>query len=324
MNILLFARTKNRAYRVSSQKKHHYYFSLGKEMTDILHRVIADSGNVFGLACDATQLVNEACRRHDAGPTAAAALGRALTGAVLLSALLKDGQSVQLKFEGGGPIKTIITEAGYDGWVRGYVGNPQADVPLKNGKVDVATGLGRAGFLTVTKDIDVKQKYQGTIQLYSSEIGEDIAYYLLESEQTPSIVALGVQLNRDGSVDAAGGYLIQALPPVDETILTSLESRMREIPSISDHFLAGKAVPEILATLFADTPHHATASTQLSYKCSCSREKMEGAVASLGTTGLQELIEKEGGAEVQCEFCRDFYKFTKSELTTLLNRIEKH
>ncbi|WP_163336267.1 Hsp33 family molecular chaperone HslO [Desulfopila sp. IMCC35008] len=293
-------------------------------MTDILHRVIADSGNVFGLACDTTLLVNEACRRHDTGPTAAAALGRALTGAVLLSALLKDGQSVQLKFEGCGPIKKIITEAGYDGWARGYVGNPQADVPLKNGMVNVAAAIGRAGFLTVTKDIGLKQKYQGTIQLYTGEIGEDIAYYLLESEQTPSIVALSVQLNKDGSVGAAGGYLVQALPPVDETILTKLEARVQDIPSISDHLHTGKGASEMLATLFADIPHHATGTTGLDYTCSCNREKMEGAIISLGTESLRDLIAKEGGAEVQCEFCRDYYSFSKSELTTIINRLEKH
>lgn len=290
-------------------------------MTDTLHRVITDSGNLFGIACDTTQLVNEACRRHDAGPTAAAALGRAMTGALLLAALLKDGQSVQLKFEGAGPLQKIITEAGYDGWCRGYVGNPQADVPLANGLVDVPAGLGRAGFLTVTKDIGLKQRYQGMIQLYTSGIGEDIAYYLLESEQLPSVVALSVQLNPNGTIDAAGGYLIQALPPVEEAILETIEGRVASLPSVSSHLLQGKSVAEILAILFAGIPHHSTASTPLHYTCSCTREKMEAAVRSLGKEELRDLLETEGQADVHCEFCRDTYRFDRDALEKMLSAL---
>jgi len=287
-------------------------------MTDILNRIIADDGKLFGLACNTTDLVNEACRKHDVGPTAAAALGRALTASALLAALLKDGQHVQLKFEGSGPLGKIITEAGYDGWTRGYVANPQADVPLKAGRIDVAAGLGRAGFLTVTKDIGLKNKYQGMIQLYTSEIGEDIAYYLLESEQTPSVVALSVHLQPDGSVSAAGGYLIQALPPVDESILVNLETRVQTLPRFSEQLISGRSPADILADLFADIPHHSTASNKLYYQCSCSRDKMETAIFSLGNKELRYLLEHEGGADVQCEFCRDSYRFNRADLEKLL------
>jgi len=288
-------------------------------MKDILHRVIADDGKFFGLACDTTRLVNEACHKHDVGPTAAAALGRALTGSALLAALLKDGQYVQLKFEGSGPLGKIITEAGYDGWTRGYVANPQADVPLKNGSVDVASGLGRAGFLTVTKDIGGKQKYQGMTQLYTSEIGEDIAYYLLESEQTPSVVGLSIHLQPDGTISAAGGYLIQALPPVDEGIITNLEHKVSGLASVSRMLKDGAVPAEILSQLFADIPHHSTASTELIYQCSCSVEKMERAVFSLGNDELKYLLEHEGGANVQCEFCRDSYHFDRAALEKMLS-----
>lgn len=287
-------------------------------MTDILHRVIADSGKLFGLACDTTQLVNEACRRHDVGPTAAAALGRGLTGAILLSALLKDNQHVQLKFEGSGPLGKIITEAGYNGWARGYVANPQADVPLRDGLVDVAAGLGRAGFLTVTKDIGLKKKYQGMIQLYTSEIGEDIAYYLLESEQTPSVVALSVKLNPNGNIDAAGGFLIQALPPVDDTLIDSIEQQVTALPAVSSMLQSGQSVGSILERVFSGIPHHATASTPLIYSCSCSKEKMENALFSLGDRELHDLMENENGADVQCEFCRDKYRFSRMDLEKML------
>ncbi len=295
-----------------------------KQMTDILHRTISDSGKVFGLACNTTHLVNEACRRHDTGPTAAAALGRALTGAILLAALLKDGQSVRLKFEGNGPFKKIITEAGYDGWSRGYVANPRADIPLNNGLVDVASGLGRAGFLTVSKDIGLEQQYQGITQLYTSEIGEDIAFYLLESEQTPSVVALSVQLHPSGIIEAAGGYLIQALPPVEESLLATIEQQTKKLPSLSSHLAAGKSAAEILATVFCDIPHHTTATTPLRYQCSCTQEKMKAALCSLGYGELQELKENQEGIEIICEFCRDRYSFDTQEIAALLNQQDEN
>jgi molecular chaperone Hsp33 len=293
-------------------------------MIDILHRVIANDGRLFGLACDTTRLVNEACRKHDVGPTAAAALGRALTGSTLVAALLKDGQYVQLKFEGSGPLGKIITEAGYDGWSRGYVANPRADVPLKDGRIDVASGLGRAGFLTVTKDIGMKKKYQGMTQLYTSEIGEDIAYYLLESEQTPSIVGLSVHLLPDGTVSAAGGFLVQALPPIEESLIISLESQVKALPPITEFLNNGNSPADILSLLFKDIPFHPTASTNLSYQCSCNRDKMEGAVMSLGSQELKELLETEEGAEVQCEFCRDQYHFNKDDLVRMIAMIEQN
>jgi molecular chaperone Hsp33 len=292
-------------------------------MADSLERVISQSGNFFGVACNTTKLVTEACRRHDVGPLAAAALGRALTGAALLAALLKDSQSVFLKFEGNGPLKKIITEAGYDGWVRGYVANPHADVPLRNGRIDVATGLGRAGFLTVVKDIGNNQKYPGTIQLYTSEIGEDLAYYLSQSEQTPSAVALAIHLEKDGSIGASGGFLVQSLPPADETVPAQLEKEIAAMPPLSQLLLEGKRPSEILSLLFKKIPHKTIGTRELVYACSCNRAKMEGALFSLGEEDIRYLLEKEVGAEVHCEFCRQSYRFGKDELLALLKTDQK-
>ncbi|MGB3211273.1 MAG: Hsp33 family molecular chaperone HslO [Desulforhopalus sp.] len=289
-------------------------------MADSIERVISKSGNIFGVACNTTELVTEACRRHDVGPLAAAALGRALTGAALLAALLKDNQSVFLKFEGNGPLKKIITEAGYDGWVRGYVANPHADEPLNNGLIDVAAGLGRAGFLTVVKDIGNNQKYPGTIQLYTSEIGEDLAFYLSQSEQTPSAIALAIHLKKDGSIGAAGGFLIQSLPPADDILLSELENEIAAMPSLSQLLLEGTGPAEILSLLFKNVPHKKTGKRALVYSCSCSRPKMEGALFSLGEEDLRYLLEQENGAEVHCEFCRQSYRFDKNELERLLNK----
>lgn len=296
---------------------------LKKSLHDTIERVISESGDFFGVACNTTDLVTEACRRHDVGPLAAAALGRALTGAALLAALLKDNQSVLLKFEGNGPLKKIITEAGYDGWVRGYVANPHADVPLKNGSIDVATGLGRAGFLTVVKDIGHNQKYPGTIQLYTSEIGEDIAYYLSQSEQTPSAIALAIHLEKDGTIGVSGGFLIQSLPPADETLLEHLEKEIAAMPPLSQLLLEGKRPAEILSQLFKKVPHRTIGTRKLTYACSCNKAKMEGALFLLGQEDIQQLLEQEDSTEVRCEFCRQNYRFGKNELEKILKTNQK-
>lgn len=287
-------------------------------MADSLKRVISESGNLLGIACNTTALVTRACKMHDVGPLAAVALGRALTGAALLAALLKDGQSLQLKFEGTGPLGKIITEAGYDGWTRGYIANPHAELPLKEGSVDVASGVGKAGFLTVTKNIGRSKKYPGTIQLYTSEIGEDLAYYLSTSEQTPSAIAVSMQIRSDASIAAAGGFLVQSLPPADENSLSGIEKEIGRLPSPSQFFLSGKGPEDILSTLFKNVPHKMTGSRELIYSCSCSKEKMKSALFSLGYDDLSLLLQQEGKAEVHCQFCRDSYIFNRNELEAIL------
>lgn len=272
----------------------------------------------MGFACDTTHLVTEACRRHDVGPTAAVALGRALTGAILLAALLKDDQSVMLRFEGSGSLGRIVAEAGNTGWARGYVAEPRAEVPLREGKIDVAAGLGRAGFLTVTKDIGMKQKYEGMVQLATGEIGEDIAYYLSESEQIPSAIGLGVYLEPDGSIAAAGGFLVQSLPPADEELIAGIERQINALTSVTEMLREGKTPGDILGILFAAIPHRATTHTELTYSCSCSREKMQDAVFSLGNAEIKSLLDSESGVEVQCEFCRDSYRFAREDLEKML------
>ncbi|MDR0477583.1 MAG: Hsp33 family molecular chaperone HslO [Desulfobulbaceae bacterium] len=287
-------------------------------LPDSLSRVIADDGGFFALACVVSDAASEASRRHDCGPLAAIALGRALTGAVLLAALLKDGQSVQLKFEGNGPLGKIIAEAGYDGWLRGYVAEPRAEAPLVAGRLSVAQGLGRAGFLTVKKFIGLPQAYQGMVQLRTSEIGEDIAWYLLESEQKPSYVALTALALAAGQVPAAG-LLIQPLPGAGEASLAAIEKALAALPPLSS-FLTEKVTSEtIAARLCQNIAHHATASRSLRYECGCSVEKMRAALATLGAAQLQEILAEKGGVEVHCEFCRRSYLFSAPELRQLID-----
>ena len=205
-------------------------------MSDYLVRSMSKDGSIRGLAAVSTALVEEARRRHGALPTAAAALGRALTGGALLGAGLKTGQRVALKFEGDGPLKKIVVEAESNGAVRGYVAEPGVHLPSKNGKLDVAGAVGRTGLLTVSKDLRLKEPYQGIVQLVSGEIAEDLAFYLAESEQVPSAVALGVYVETHGAVAAAGGFLIQTLPPVREEILEQLIARHQKT-AVSNRFI---------------------------------------------------------------------------------------
>lgn len=292
-------------------------------MNDYLVRIITRSGTVRALACVTTELVNEACRRHGARPTASAALGRALTGGALFGALLKTGQRVALRFEGNGPLQKIIVEAESNGAVSGYVGVPEVDLPDRDGKLDVAGALGRAGFLTVIQDLGMKEPYKGVVQLQSSEIAEDLAYYLTSSEQIPSAVGLGVLVAPDGGIAAAGGFLIQALPGHDENEVDLLMERIGRLPRLSEQ-LAGGATPEdLLALIFADIPYDTLEKRALAFHCSCSRERVERALIALGADDLRRLIDEQGEAAVACEFCRESYLFNREELEGVLQGMEK-
>ena len=292
-------------------------------MSDYLIRILTTSGNVRALACVSTGLVEEARQRHGASPVAAAALGRALTGGALMGALLKSGQRIALKFEGNGPLQKLIVEAEPDGTVRGFVAVPEVDLPLRNGTLDVAGAIGRAGFLTVTKDLQLKEPYKGMVQLYTSEVAEDLAYYLTESEQTPSAVGLGTFVAGDGSVAASGGFLIQALPPGDDELIDRLMERIGQLPPLSELFLSGTTPETLLERLFADIPYTMLERRELRFQCSCSREKIERVLISLGREDLGKLAEEREETEVTCEFCRQRYTFDRREVAELLANLDR-
>ena len=291
-------------------------------MADHLQRVISKDGKFFGFACITTELVAEACKRHDTGPLAAVALGRALTANALLAALLKDDQRVMLKFEGNGPLAKIITEGLASGDLRGFVAHPHADVPLKNGIIDVAAGLGKAGLLTVTKDIGGSHNYEGTIQLYTSEIGEDVAYYLSESEQTPSAIGVGVQVDSNGTILCAAGFLIQSLPPADEELISSLENNISTLGSVTQYILDGHTPNDVLEVLFGSIPHRTLLKQELRYQCSCNVDKMKKALLTLQKDDLIKLKEERpDGVDVRCEFCAKLYHFDTSMLEKIIDEL---
>lgn len=287
-------------------------------MTDYLVRIITTSENIRALACVTTDLVNEACRRHATQPTASAALGRALTAGTLMGALLKTGQRVALRFEGNGPLEKILVEAESNGTVRGRVGNPDVLLLNPEGKLDVAAALGRAGFLTVTKDLGMKEPYRGMVQLLSSEIAEDLALYLTESEQIPSAVGLGVFVEPDNRISAAGGFLIQSLPPGNEEEVERLMEQIGKLPPITQMLREGKTPEDILATLFAGIPYQVLEKRALAFQCTCSKEKIERALVSLGRAELTDMAEQEEETEVTCEFCRQVWRLSREDLKRLL------
>lgn len=284
-------------------------------------RTMTQNGRVLGLACHTTDLVEEAARLHNTAPTASAALGRALTGGALMAALLKQDQGLALKFEGGGPVGRIIVEADRNGNVRGLVSNPEADLPPRKGKLDVSGIVGNNGFLTVIKDLGGKENVQGIVSLRSGEIAQDLAYYFAESEQIPSAVGLSVFVETDGSVSAAGGFLIQSLPPSDEALIDTLMSRLEKLPPVTQILRDGGTPESLLATVFADIPYHTLDKDELKLTCSCNQKRLERVIISLGREEIESLIEDLGDVDITCEFCRKTYHFAKWALEDLLQEI---
>jgi molecular chaperone Hsp33 len=285
-------------------------------------RVMSGQASFLGLACVTTDLVDEAARLHETSPAASVALGRALTGGLLMGALMKRGQSVGLKFEGNGPLKKVLIEADSDGAVKGFVGNPDVDVPFIPGKIRVSDALGSEGFLTVFKDVGLREPYQGIVKLRTGEIAEDLAYYFAESEQIPTAVGLGVYVEPDGKVAAAGGFLIQSFPPVDEQLMNRLVDQIGKLPPVTEMLRRGEGPEAILNAIFAGIPFYVIERRDLFYRCSCSRERIERVLISLGCDELKALLAEEGQAEVTCEFCRTSYRFTGPELETLIQEAE--
>ena len=287
-------------------------------MNDHYIRAMSQSGGIRVLVCSIGRLADEICRLQQASNTASIAIGRGLAAGALLGGLLKGGQRVALKYEGNGPLRKLIVEADSDGALRACCGDPTAEVEPAAGRWNVPELLGRAGFLTVTKDLGLGgAPYQGMVQLSSSEIGEDLAQYLAESEQIPSAVGVGVTLNVEGGIAVGGGFLVQALPgKAGDAEIEAMLARIAALRPLGE-ILATGGTEQLLADLLADTPYNRLESRELFFRCGCSREKVEQALHSLGAAGIRELREEDGHAEVTCEFCRQTYRLAAEELAGL-------
>jgi len=286
-------------------------------MNDHLVRILSGDGSLRAVAAVTTELVETICRQQGTDPTASVALGRLVSGAALMGALLKGDQRLALMIEGNGPLQKLHAETDAFGHIRGSVKNTVAGLPPQNGRFDVAGAIGKAGFLHVTKDLGLKEPYRGTVQLYTSEVAEDLAYYLTTSEQVPSTVGLGVALDDQFAVTAAGGFLVQAMPGGNEVLIPLLEERIRQLPPITDLLRDGKSPSDILNRLFLDVPFTMQLETRLVFRCTCNRRQIIGMLAGLPAADIRTLITEEQGASVTCQFCKKVYSFTADELAAL-------
>lgn len=285
-------------------------------------RCITDDGCVFVLAADTTDISETSRQIHNTSKVCTAALGRALTGASFMGILLKgQDSSVTLRFNGGGPAGSVIAVADSDGNVRGYVMNPDVNLPLnEKGKLDVGGAVGTDGFLTVIKDIGMKEPFVGQIPLVSGEIAEDLTSYYAISEQVPSVCALGVLVNPDLTVAVSGGFLIQLLPTADDTIIDKVERGLQGLPSVTSMLAEGLTPEEICKKVLPEFNVEILDTAECEYKCNCSRERVEQALISVGREELLDMANDEV-TEVKCHFCPEVYKFTSDDIKELAKNI---
>ncbi|HHU78535.1 MAG: Hsp33 family molecular chaperone HslO [Caldicoprobacterales bacterium] len=289
---------------------------------DYMVRGIAANGKLRAFAAVTTDLVAEAVRVHDLSPVAAAALGRVLTAAGMMAMDSKNDTDVlSVIVKGSGPLGSIVSVAAANGTLKGYVDQPRVDIPLnEDGKLDVGRAVGPEGKLTVIKDLGLKEPYVGQTNLVTGEIGDDLANYFMISEQQPSVVALGVLINPDWSVRAAGGYIIQPLPGADDEVIDKLEQKLAQVPAVSRLAADGNTPEEILHILLEDFDPKVLSKTPMQFKCDCNRERLERVVLSLGREELMDIIETEEKTELVCHYCNTRYEFTREELQTLLEK----
>lgn len=289
-------------------------------MADQIVRVLAKGAPVKASAITAKVLVERARQIHRTLPVATAALGRSLMACSLLGNQLKEEEgSVTLRIKGGGPLGTVTAVSDSGGNVRGYVQNPEVDLPLKGpAKLDVGSAVGREGTLTIIKDLRMKEPYVGTVPLVSGEIAEDVTAYLAESEQIPSACALGVLVDTDQSVLCAGGYLIQLLPGADDAVISAVERGVAAVGPVTEALRGGMTALELLRQVLKDFELEILAEEPVEYRCYCSRDRVTAALVSMGREELAGLIEEQGRAELTCQFCDKVYDYSREELTALL------
>lgn len=291
-------------------------------MKDILIIGTAAEGAVRFVGTSTTNLVDEASRIHKCSPTAAAALGRMLTSGVMMASMLKNEKDVlTLQIKGGGPAGSVVVTAYPDGKVKGYIGNPEVELPKNaKGKLDVGGAIGTDGMMTVIKDIGLKEPYVGQIPIVSGEIGDDLTYYFTKSEQTPSAVGAGVLVNGDLTIRAAGGFIIQMMPGANELVADLITYRLEEMKSITELLDSGRDIETIMKELFSDMSIKIMEYREPVFSCDCNREKVEKALISIGKADLNELYEEGGTEEIKCHFCNSAYEFTKEDIGKILNR----
>ncbi len=289
-------------------------------MYDQLIRAISQDGLIKVSAVSTRELTERARQIHKTLPVATAALGRLLAAASMMgNALKEEAASLTLQVKGGGPLGTLLAVSDHTGDVRGAVENPAVDIPLReDGKLDVGAAVGNQGALTVIRDLKMKEPYVGSVGLLWGEIAEDIALYFVESEQIPTACGLGVLVDRDQSVLAAGGYLVQLLPGADDEVSARLEASLRAAGPVTELLTRDPDPEALLRAALPGLELEVLEKRPIAYRCDCSRERMERALISLGREELRSMIDEQGGAELTCRFCDNVQKFSREDLEALL------
>ena len=291
---------------------------------DRILRATAGDGFVKMSAVSARDTVQRAKEIHGCTPTTAAALGRTLCAASILGNLLKEEEgTLTIRINGGGPIGSVIAVSDSKGYVRGYVTNPNVDLPLRSdGKLNVGGAVGRDGMFTVSRDIGLKEPYIGSTQLVSGEIAEDLTSYMLESEQIPAACGLGVLVDTDLSIKAAGGFIVQLMPGAPEELIDVLEENIFMMDQLTT-ILAEDGLEEVFAQVLKGLPYHLVGEDEVGYRCYCSRERVSQVVAGVGQAELESMIAEGKNIEVSCQFCDTVYEFTADDLRALLENFKK-
>lgn len=280
------------------------------------HLVIATSSNdtVRIYTALTTETVESARKIHDSWPTATAALGRVLTGTLITGVMSDNPYRLTVKFSGDGPLGTVLAVSNRRGEVKGYVDHPHVDLSLnQSGKLDVGAAIG-SGTLTVVKDYGLKNPYHGVVPLQNGEVALDFAYYFAKSEQTPSAVSLGVLVEPDGTVKAAGGLIIQLMPGASEEKIRSIEAKLAQLPPITTLLNSGVTPAGIISEITDPTEVKILEEIELKYRCDCSRERFLGPLLSINPSELEEVFREQGQVEVRCHFCNRYYHYEPSEL----------
>ncbi|MEG6522663.1 Hsp33 family molecular chaperone HslO [Desulfotomaculum sp. 1211_IL3151] len=292
-------------------------------MQDYLVRGVASDGSFRIFAARTTNTVEEARTRHNCWPVAAAALGRTMTAALLLGANMKGEDILSIRVLGDGPLGAILVTANAKGQIRGYVQEPQIHLPsTSERKLPVGAAVGK-GYLHITRDLGLKEPFTGSVEIVSGEIAEDIAHYLTASEQTPSAVSLGVLVDTDNTVIAAGGLLLQLLPGASEDVLEALEKNLSQLPQLSSLINKGETPEDIIKRATQGIEVNILESMPVGFSCQCSRERLENLLIGIGKEEVSAMLEEQGQAEVNCHFCAEQYQFTKKDLEHILEKIEK-
>ena len=294
-------------------------------MTDRLIRAITADGMVKATAVTTRELTERARQIHKTLPVVTAALGRTLAAASMMgNALKSEGASLSIQVRGGGPVGAIVAISDSEGNVRGYAEHPQVDLPLRSdGKLDVGAAVGCDGTLTVIKDLCMKEPYIGSVQLLGGEIAEDIAQYFVESEQIPTACALGVRVEREQSVRCAGGYLIQLLPGAGEDVISKVEAGVYAAGAVTKLLTANDDPEAMLRTVLSEFELEVLETAPVAYRCTCSRDRVERALLSLGADELRQMLDEQGHAELTCQFCDQVHQFSGEDLRRILELARK-